>query len=229
MSRCNKKRQSLAVSFASRCAIDALEQRVHLSYDSRGKVSVIVEGGVAPALTVELNQLQNDLIADGWTVSMHTTAPLMKDNDNVWRNNVEPAVAVTTTTTQYRTDLQTVKDMLVGQNGDFANGVPPGKLGAVLIIGHVTVPYSGITSYDTHGGRAMPTDQYYADLDATPLTWGDYKHDVFSWPGTDGGLETFEWTPTGQAMDASMLTPCPATPNSSRSAGPERSILLSIK
>jgi hypothetical protein len=75
-----------SVTRAARCAIEALEQRVHLSYGGRGKVSVIVEAGVASQLTDELAQLQQDLIADGWTVAMHTNAPLMIDDENVWDN-----------------------------------------------------------------------------------------------------------------------------------------------
>jgi hypothetical protein len=182
-----------SISFAARCAVEQLEQRIHLSYDNRGKISVIVDETIADALSVELAQYKQDLIADGWTVVMHDgiendAAPRMLDNANVWNNGVNPAQPRLTTAPDYRNDLQDVKNMIAGDNLD-------GTLKAVVIIGHVTVPYSGITSYDDHGGRAMPTDQYYADLDGTPFTWGDYKHDVTSWPDTDGGLETFEWTP----------------------------------
>ena len=92
----------------------------------------------------------------------------MEDNTNVWRNDQQPPVPVVSTTAQYRADRQTVKNMIAGDATD-----PNHPLKSVVIVGHVTVPYSGTTSYDGHGGRAMPTDQYYADLDATPQTWGD--------------------------------------------------------
>ncbi|MGH7177335.1 MAG: hypothetical protein ACREJC_08150, partial [Tepidisphaeraceae bacterium] len=49
------------------------------------------------------------------------------------------------------------------------------QLAQIILVGHVTVPYSGLTHYDTHGERAFPTDLYYADADATPGFWGDYK------------------------------------------------------
>ena len=200
---CNNRRGLL--SHAACCAIEALEQRMHLSYGSRGKISVIVEGGVASQLAAELGQLEQDMIADGWTVSMHMNAPEMNDNANVWDNDDVPPSAVTSTLTQYRTDLQTVKGMIAA---DFPTGVPSGKLGAVLIIGHVTVPYSGTTKYDTHGDRAMPTDQYYADLDGTPQTWGDDTANVtyvttpvYDFRG-DNGWE-FTWnTPGDGRFDA---------------------------
>ena len=82
------------------------------------------------------------------------------------RNNVSPE--------------QTVKNMIAGDAVD-------GTLKSVVIVGHVTVPYSGPTDYDSHGNRAMPTDQYYADLDATPQTWGDINVNVSYLPTSQGG------------------------------------------
>jgi hypothetical protein len=153
---------------------EELESRVHLSYDDRGKISVIVDATIASDLTAELAQYKQDLIGDGWTVSMHTDAPRMNDNQNVWNNGVNPAVKVPSTTTQYRADLQTVKDLIAADDA-----VTTDVLKAIVIVGHVTVPYSGLTDYDGHvtqtggPGRAMPTDQYYADLDGTPASWRD--------------------------------------------------------
>ncbi len=168
---------------------------------------MIVDETVAQDLTAELGQFKQDMIGDGWTVSMHDgiegdAAPRMIDDDNVW-DNTDPnnAVAMATTTTQYRTDLQTVKDMIAADADD-------DTLKAIVIIGHVTVPYSGTTSYDNHGGRAMPTDQYYADLDGTPTTWGDSSADV-SYPTTNfrgqKGWE-FTWnTPGDGRFDANFV------------------------
>jgi hypothetical protein len=112
----------------------------------------------------------------------------MIDDDNVWDNSDPTPFAQATTTTQYRADLQTVKDMI-------ADDAEDGTLKAIVIVGHVTVPYSGITSYDGHSppGRAMPTDQYYADLHASPQTWGDLVRNYN--PGTD---YQYEWTPDAE-------------------------------
>ena len=98
--------------------IEAIESRVHLSYDDRGKISVIVDGTVAPALTAELAQFEQDLVRDGWTVSMHANAPRMNDDFNVWDNTASPPVAIPSTTQQYRDDLQTVKNMIAGDAAD---------------------------------------------------------------------------------------------------------------
>jgi hypothetical protein len=177
------------MSVAVQAVLEPLEKRLHLSYASRGKISVIVDETKAAALSAELAQFKQDLIGDGWTVSMHTNAPWMDDDLNVWDNDPpSQAHAVPSTTTQYRADLQTVKDMIAADNLDQT-------LKAIVIVGHVTVPYSGTTSYDSHGGRAMPTDQYYADLDATPQNWGDTTADVSSWDPPVFGTSDYEFTP----------------------------------
>jgi hypothetical protein len=167
--RHNSTKNFESISHAARCAVEALEQRVHLSYDDRGKISVLVDQEVAPFLITELAQYRQDLIGDGFTVSLHTDAPRMNDDLNVWDNTADPPEAVESTTTQYRNDLQAVKNMIAADAEDET-------LTAIVLVGHVTVPYSGGAdeiSYDGHPPRAMPTDQYYADLDATPLSWGD--------------------------------------------------------
>src|SRR4051812_20129062 len=114
MSRRNSRKLRLT-SHAVQCAIETLEDRGYLSYGSRGTLSVIVASGVAAQLTSELAQYKQDCIADGWNVAMHTNAPVMVDNENVW-NNLDPLGphAVGSTSTQYRTDLQTVKNMIAG-------------------------------------------------------------------------------------------------------------------
>src|SRR5207237_527754 len=105
----------------------------------------------------------------------------MDDDLNIWDNRDPLAAhAVIPTTTQYRNDIQTVKDMI---EYDRTHADADHPLKTVVIIGHVTVPYSGTTNYDLHGERAMPTDQYYADLDETPLTWGDSTKNVSIFSG----------------------------------------------
>jgi hypothetical protein len=198
MSHCNKQ-HSGKFFLAVRSAIESLEQRVLLSYNSRGKISLIADERLfnpnfhtateISEIRASLHQYKQDLIGDGWMVSMHTDAPHMLDDFNVWDNSGGHlnAHAVSSTTTQYRNDLQTVKNMIADDAEDHT-------LKAVVIVGHVTVPYSGTTNYDVHGERAMPTDQYYSDLDATPVTWGDYKKDVSTFSG-DHGTYKYEFTP----------------------------------
>ena len=152
--------------------VEKLESRVHLSYDDRGRISVIVDETIASDLSAELAQYKQDLIGDGWTVSVHTDAPRMNDNENVWDNSTpQNPQRIDYTTQRYRQDLDEVKGMIADDDAE------ADALKAVVIIGHVTVPYSGLTNYDGHEFRAMPTDQYYADLDGSPATWGDTERD----------------------------------------------------
>ena len=95
---------------------------------------------IAPDLTAELAQYKQDLIGDGWTVSMHTDAPRMNDNANVWNNAADPPVGITSTTQQYRDDLAEVKAIIAADDAE------ADVLKAIVIVGHVTVPYSGTTS-----------------------------------------------------------------------------------
>src|SRR5439155_2463810 len=109
----------------------------------------------------------------------HLAAPRMFDDRDVW-NNTDPsnAYAIPSTTNDYRSNLAAVKSLIAA---DAAAATAAGsQLKAIVIVGHVTVPYSGLTDYDNHvnvssggPGRAMPTDQYYADVDGTAASWGD--------------------------------------------------------
>ncbi|MGH7178453.1 MAG: hypothetical protein ACREJC_13830, partial [Tepidisphaeraceae bacterium] len=90
---------------------------------------------------------------------------------------------------QYKDDLQAVKDMI---SDDAADAVAAGsQLNHVILVGHVTVAYTGWFQYDsgTHGGRAFGTDLYYADAQASPQTWGDFWLNL-----ADGGDHSHELT-----------------------------------
>jgi hypothetical protein len=106
-------------------------------------VSVIVDNTLASSLTAKLHQFQQDLLGDGWTVSLHLDAPRMDDELYIWANqdgegrsfaneNLTPGVVA-----QYAAEIQIVKDMINADNFD-------GQLKQVILIGHVTVPYSGV-------------------------------------------------------------------------------------
>lgn len=185
---------------SSEAFFEPLEPRMLLSaspYENRGWVSVIVDNTLQSSLTARLAQFKQDLIGDAWTVSLHNDAPRMDDEHYVWNNFL--GVPVTNANfgdfkEQYISELQIVKDMIASDAEDaLAAG---SELKQVILIGHVAAPYSGLLNYDGHAQRAMPTDAYYADLDATPATWGDYKYN-----STDGGDQAHELT-TNEPGDA---------------------------
>src|SRR5262245_44996146 len=132
---------SAAVSNAARFAVEALEQRLHLSsYADRGTISVIVDELVAPHLTAELAAYKKTLIGDGYRVTMHDgiehpAAPRMDDDENVWDNFAQGGPeAVTYTTTQYRADIQTVKDMIAADADANNDGIEDGLLKAIVFV-----------------------------------------------------------------------------------------------
>lgn len=124
--------------------------------DDRGRVIVLVEEGVASGLTAQLEQLRSDLVGDGWTVLIHE-AP--RHPDNAWN-----AQAINP---RYVTDLARTKALI---QADYA--AAPADTKAVLIIGHVTIPYSGVNYEDGHWemNGAWPADSYYGDVDGR---WSD--------------------------------------------------------
>jgi alpha-tubulin suppressor-like RCC1 family protein len=121
---------------------------------SRGKILVLVDNTVASSLSAELSRLDADLIGDGWTVIRRNNMP--RHDDVTWNNN----------TVNVQNIRQTIQSDL-SANPD---------LKALMIIGHVTVPYSGNTAWDGHVAAndnhegAWATDLYYADTDGT---WTD--------------------------------------------------------
>jgi hypothetical protein len=165
-----------------RTYVEALEPRVLLTgapMEDRGWVSLIVEQAIAASISTNLGVLAQDQLGDGYThVSTHTDAPTMDDENYVWNNQFGFPVTVASDSglgflDQYKSDLAAVKAMIAA---DAAAAIAAGShLESVVIIGHVTVPYSGNDfPYDVgHGARAFPTDRYYADLDASPETPGE--------------------------------------------------------
>jgi alpha-tubulin suppressor-like RCC1 family protein len=124
----------------------------------RGKILVLVDNTVASGLSAELARLDADLIGDGWTVIRRNDIPRHDDSD--WNAN--------------KANLENVKAIITSYTG----------LKALLIIGHVTVPYSGTVAWDGHTYELKPddnhegawaTDVYYADTDGT---WTDSVTDT---------------------------------------------------
>jgi hypothetical protein len=116
---------------------------------NRGRLVLLVDSTLAPSLSAELNTLTQDLVGDGWTVIRHDVS---RHNDSTWSANTN--------------NIATIKNLVVA---DY-NAAPADTKG-VLIIGHVSIPYSGYTAYDGHDlspGRgpwdhrgAWPSDLYY--------------------------------------------------------------------
>lgn len=124
--------------------------------DYRGRVLLVVESTMASYIQTNLLQYQRDLVGDGWTVSMITNAP---NNDNLgWR--------YTPTNASYMSNCIWVKTA-ISNSYNLSN-----DLKAVILLGHVTVPYSGTNYEDGHLEHkgAWPADLFYGDLDST---WTD--------------------------------------------------------
>ena len=114
--------------------------------DDRGKVILLVDQTVAGPCAAELGILTKDLVGDGWEVVRHDVP---RDNGN----------------DADMSDVLTVKNIILTEHaGD------PENVKAVLIFGHVPVPYSGNNNTDAHFRRALPADGYYGELDGT---WTD--------------------------------------------------------
>lgn len=108
--------------------------------DYQGRILLVVESSLLPTLASQLDQLQQDWVADGWS-----TSQIVVDN---WAS-----------VTSVRTAIQAV----YGSNPD---------LKAVLLFGHIPVPYSGYINPDGHSDHlgAWAADGYYGDMDGV---WTD--------------------------------------------------------
>ncbi len=118
--------------------------------DRRGRVIVLVDRTLASALRTEVDQLLADLVGDGWAVARHDVP---RHDDNAWKNGpVNPA---------YRADVAQIKSLVAAEYR-----AAPEPTSAVLLIGHVTIPYSGVMAEDGHPDHfgAWPSDAYYGDI-----------------------------------------------------------------
>lgn len=124
--------------------------------ETRGKIILIVENSMATPLATELNRLKTNLVGDGWTV-VRTNVP--RHNDLSWSANTNRIASIKAfITNTYNAD--------------------PANTKAVLLIGHIPIPYSGYINPDGHGGRALPADGYYGDVDGT---YTDFQVNRTNW------------------------------------------------
>jgi hypothetical protein len=117
--------------------------------DERGNLVLLVESGVAASLTTELDRLESDFIGDGYKVFRHDVAAVDVDTGG-WPAAVAATKALIVS--DYNTDT----------NSDWT----------IFIVGHVPVPYSGLSSPGSHTENfgAQPADWYYADMTASVWT-----------------------------------------------------------
>ena len=108
--------------------------------ESRGKILLMVDQTMATPCAAELARLQQDLVGDGWQVIRHNVP---RDDGNYSTRHQAKSVKATILA-DYQSDPANVK--------------------AVLLFGHVPVPYSGWDIPDGHEFRTLNADAYYGDM-----------------------------------------------------------------
>jgi hypothetical protein len=128
---------------------------------ARGCVLLLVDRTVARPLERELAQFRADLVGDGWQVARQTVP---RHDDEAWRTQrINP---------RYIADVNEVKSRILAACSAASN-----ELKAVVLIGHVTIPFSGVQREDGHIERngAWPADSFYGDIDGR---WSDAAMDT---------------------------------------------------
>jgi len=128
-------------------------------FHARGRVLVIIEASLknsanAPYFDAPKQTFLQDLSADGWEVIVKDDAP-RHDDPNWTVNNKNGVINVKNwITTKLTSDTR-----------------------AVILLGHVTIPYSGTGASDGHEDHAGPwtADSYYGDTGG--MTWMDSDSD----------------------------------------------------
>ena len=115
---------------------------------SRGAAILVVESSVAKPLAKEIATLISDLNGDGWIVKQHIVDARPVD------------------TRDYAEAVVNVRKMI---QADYRANP---SVDAVILLGHVPVPYSGAVTLDGHDFHvgAWPADSYYGDMTGT---WTD--------------------------------------------------------
>lgn len=132
--------------------------------EDRGRVILLVDRTLAGQIAAGVQQLTQDLAGDGWTVVRHDV-PRHIDNYS------SPLL--------FRTNAYNITNVIkpliqAAYNAD------PARTKAILILGHVAIPYSGSFNPDGHTCAppplgpdhrgAWPADMYYGDIDGV---WTD--------------------------------------------------------
>src|SRR5262249_53121687 len=121
----------------------------------RGRLLLVIENengnGLYTLLGTALDNFRKDLAADGWNVTVQSTPAIVKRHiDGAWTSaNGDNAI--------------TLKNYIVAQ----ASG-----LKAIVLLGHITVPYAGTEASDGHNqpvnnhAIAWAADAFYGDVDS---------------------------------------------------------------
>jgi hypothetical protein len=125
--------------------------------EQRGHVLLLVDKTLERDLRAELARFEQDLRGDGWMVRQEEVP---RHEDDFWRR--DPV------NRDYLKDLEKVKALIRREHASV-----PGGLQSVVLVGHVTIPYSGATAEDGHPEHlgAWPADAWYGDLDGN---WTDH-------------------------------------------------------
>jgi len=111
--------------------------------EDRGRLILLVDRTINEALSGELRQFEEDLAGDGWEVVRQAVS--RHDEANPARNRVQIA--------RVRRYLRRVW------------AADPSRTRTLVIVGHVTIPYSSELGPDGHGKRPWPADVVYGDVD----------------------------------------------------------------
>lgn len=163
--------------------------------EHRGKVILIAAKSVTNTLAIELEMFRTNLVGDGWTVIRRDVPD---HSDSNWSSNVP--------------NMAAIKSFIVNVwNTSPSTNLPQ----AVILIGHIPIPHSGLLNPDGHGERGLPADGYYGDVDgvftdttvhqpcaiATMSCGCEPRHDNFigdgrwdqnRWPPNSGGVGALE-------------------------------------
>jgi hypothetical protein len=132
--------------------------------EKHGKIVLLIDETLSSQLALSLDQLQQDLVGDGWEVVRYTV-PRHQD--------------IYSPTAAYLVNAYNITNLVKPLIRSVYTNDPAGTR-AVLLIGHVPVPYSGTFSVDGHTCAPAPfgpdhqgawaADMFYGDLDGT---WTD--------------------------------------------------------
>jgi hypothetical protein len=128
-----------ASSFLARILVSAAQPAYMM--ENRGKVLLVVDSTVAPDISGPLQGMVRNLIGDGWSVVVKTDAP-RHDHRFI-------ACSV-----GYRTDPVADAANQAGREAvkQFIEAHPDAR--GIILMGHVTIPFSGLTAADGHPEHA---------------------------------------------------------------------------